>query len=69
MRDQRATPDFQRWRAWLERWVAESAAPPREMLLVVFDALDAWMDRADFRGCGFVNALAETRIRSIRPTP
>lgn len=50
----------QRWRAWLERWVAESAAPPREKLLAVFDALEAWMDRAGFRGCGFVNALAET---------
>ncbi|KAA5830046.1 TetR/AcrR family transcriptional regulator [Saccharopolyspora hirsuta] len=50
----------QRWREWLSSWVAEHASGPREELLAVFDALGAWMDRADFRGCGFVNALAET---------
>ncbi len=49
-----------RWRAWLERWIAEHATSAREKLLAVFDALEAWMDREDFRGCGFVNALAET---------
>ncbi|MCI2419908.1 TetR/AcrR family transcriptional regulator [Saccharopolyspora sp. K220] len=49
----------QRWRAWLKRWVAEHATAPREELLAVFDALEAWMAREDFRGCGFVNALAE----------
>ncbi|MDA3649502.1 TetR/AcrR family transcriptional regulator [Saccharopolyspora indica] len=49
----------QRWREWLRSWVAEHASGPREELLAVFDALGAWMDRASFRGCGFVNALAE----------
>ncbi|MER7015145.1 TetR/AcrR family transcriptional regulator [Saccharopolyspora sp. NPDC000359] len=49
----------QRWREWLRAWVAEHASSPREELLAVFDALGAWMERADFRGCGFVNALAE----------
>ncbi|MFI0466318.1 TetR/AcrR family transcriptional regulator [Saccharopolyspora sp. 5N102] len=49
----------QRWRAWLQRWVAEHAATPADELLAVFDALDAWMGDAGFRGCGFVNALAE----------
>ncbi|MGP4017420.1 TetR/AcrR family transcriptional regulator [Saccharopolyspora sp. 5N708] len=49
----------QRWRVWLLRWIAEHATSPREELLAVFDALEAWMDREDFRGCGFVNALAE----------
>lgn len=49
----------QRWREWLRNWVAEHASGPREELLAVFDALGAWMDRAGFRGCGFVNALAE----------
>ncbi|MGW3467797.1 TetR/AcrR family transcriptional regulator [Saccharopolyspora sp. NPDC000995] len=59
----------QRWRVWLQRWVTESAGPPREKLLAVFDALDAWMDRADFRGCGFVNALADPGSASTRPAP
>lgn len=48
-----------RWRRWLQDWVAEHASGPREQLLATFDALGAWMEREDFRGCGFVNALAE----------
>ncbi|MER5391147.1 TetR/AcrR family transcriptional regulator [Saccharopolyspora sp. NPDC002686] len=49
----------QRWREWLQNWVTEHATGPREELLAVFDALDAWMSGGNFRGCGFVNALAE----------
>jgi AcrR family transcriptional regulator len=49
----------QRWREWLDGWGAGRAASPQDELLAVFDALEAWMDRSDFRGCGFVNALAE----------
>ncbi|MER7078376.1 transcriptional regulator, TetR family [Saccharopolyspora kobensis] len=49
----------QRWREWVRNWVAERASGPRDELLAVFDALGAWMDRAGFRGCAFVNALAE----------
>ncbi|GAA4863982.1 TetR/AcrR family transcriptional regulator [Saccharopolyspora rosea] len=47
-----------RWREWLEPRLGEVAAP-REALLAVFDALEEWMGGGDFRGCGFVNALAE----------
>ena len=46
----------QRWRDWLAGWGGDTA---EERLLGTFDALDAWMDREDFRGCAFVNALAE----------
>jgi AcrR family transcriptional regulator len=49
----------ERWRGWLEGWLAERGGSARERLLGVFDALGSWMERADFRGCGFVNALAE----------
>ncbi|GAA2801224.1 TetR/AcrR family transcriptional regulator [Saccharopolyspora taberi] len=46
----------QRWRDWLAEWGGDSAT---DRLLGTFDALAAWMDREDFRGCAFVNALAE----------
>ncbi|GAA0522301.1 TetR family transcriptional regulator [Saccharopolyspora subtropica] len=49
----------QRWREWLAAWLAEHATEPRRRLLAVFDALEVWMADTDFRGCGFVNALAE----------
>src|SRR5437588_238993 len=49
----------QRWKEWLTGWVDERAHAPWEKLLGVFDALEAWMAAEDFRGCGFVNALAE----------
>jgi AcrR family transcriptional regulator len=49
----------QRWKEWLAGWVDERAHSPWEKLLGVFDALEAWMAAEDFRGCGFVNALAE----------
>lgn len=49
----------QRWRQWLTRWVDERCGSGQDKLLGVFDALGAWIDRDDFRGCAFVNALAE----------
>lgn len=48
-----------RWREWLSTWVEQHAASPVDRLLSTFDGLGAWMDSDDFRGCGFVNALAE----------
>ncbi|WP_232237652.1 MULTISPECIES: TetR/AcrR family transcriptional regulator [Actinoalloteichus] len=48
-----------RWREFLTARVAEHADSPKEALLASFDALQEWMDRADPRGCAFVNALAE----------
>jgi AcrR family transcriptional regulator len=49
----------ERWRAWLIEWVDEHADSAADKLLCAFDALREWMRRPDFRGCGFVNALAE----------
>jgi AcrR family transcriptional regulator len=48
-----------RWQSWLTGWVDDQATSPRERLLATFDALGAWIEREDLRGCGFLNALAE----------
>jgi AcrR family transcriptional regulator len=37
----------------------ESAAPPSEQILAVFDRLERWFGSEQFRGCPFVNAVAE----------
>lgn len=49
----------QQWREFLTRLVDERGGSPRDRVLGTFTALACWMDRDDFRGCGFVNALAE----------
>jgi AcrR family transcriptional regulator len=40
--------------AFLEPW-----DDPRERVLAVFDYLDAWFRRDDFRGCTFINTFGE----------
>ncbi len=47
------------WMAWLRDVVEAGEASPRQRLLRVFDALDAWFGRADFHGCMFINAAGE----------
>lgn len=49
----------ERWRRWLADWVDEHTSSAEERLLATFDAMGAWIEREDPRGCGFVNALAE----------
>ncbi len=49
----------ERWRQWLTEWVETHAGSTKERVLVTFDAMGAWIEREDPRGCGFVNALAE----------
>lgn len=49
----------ERWRGWLEGWLDARGGTAAEQVLGTFDALAEWMEREDFRGCGFVNALAE----------
>ncbi|WP_433248269.1 TetR/AcrR family transcriptional regulator [Streptosporangium sp. CA-135522] len=49
-----------RWRAWLDESVTAAAPIPRERPLAVFDALAQRFARADFRGCAFINTMAET---------
>jgi AcrR family transcriptional regulator len=47
------------WRAWMEREVAGSTRPARERPLAVFDALADRFTWQDFRGCAFINTMAE----------
>jgi AcrR family transcriptional regulator len=49
----------QLWRSYLASRVDECDGSAVDKLLSVFTALASWMDRPDFRGCGFVNAHAE----------
>ena len=41
------------------RQVEESAEPPRERLLAVFDVAETWFRRNNFFGCLFINAIGE----------
>ena len=48
------------WMTWFEAEVGlrvERGAVPVD---AIFDALAVWLESSNFRGCGFINALAET---------
>jgi len=47
------------FRNWLMREVERRGATPRERLLVMFDVLQEWFRKNDYRGCMFINAGAE----------
>ncbi len=50
----------ERWRDQIERFVTRRSGDPREQLLLVFDALEAWVRHtAPYRGCAFHNAFGE----------
>lgn len=50
----------ERWRDKIEAYATRRSDDPREQLLLVFDALGAWMrNEPHFRGCAFHNALGE----------
>lgn len=49
----------ERWRVWIEEFVERRGGSATERLLSTFDALEEWMERENYRGCGFVNAAAE----------
>lgn len=46
------------WQAEIDR-ITASVSSPRERVLAVFDAYEAWLSRDRFRGCAFANAAAE----------
>ncbi|MFC4906074.1 TetR/AcrR family transcriptional regulator [Actinomadura gamaensis] len=49
-----------RWQLRLQRAIDDAGDDPRARLLAVFDALKGWAEsQSRFRGCSFVNALAE----------
>ncbi len=51
----------ERDRAWQEQVDEITAAhpEPRERVLAVFDAYEAWLSRDGYRGCAFLNATSE----------
>jgi len=53
-----------RHEAWMARFTAavESAASKRPGLPALADALASWFADADYRGCAFINAVAESRV-------
>lgn len=46
------------WNAWLGTEL-EKARTPRSQILALFDFLENWMVESEFRGCAFLNSLAE----------
>jgi len=49
----------ERWGGWIVEFVEGRGGSATERLLSTFDALEEWMERENYRGCGFVNAAAE----------
>lgn len=47
------------WNQWLEDAVKPKRTA-RAKILAAFDFLESWMGECDFRGCAFLNTLAET---------
>lgn len=56
--------NHERWRAWFVAEVEKLAATPDGRLLAVFDVLAEWARRPEYRGCMFLNTLAELRNSS-----
>jgi len=46
------------WNAWLTEQV-DQARSPKGRILSLFDFLESWMTKSEFRGCAFINTLAE----------
>jgi AcrR family transcriptional regulator len=53
----------EQFRAWLAAEVRRLAPKPVDRPLAVFDALARHFGPADYRGCAFINAMAETADR------
>jgi AcrR family transcriptional regulator len=49
----------ERFFAWFVHEVEAATDDPHGRLLAVFDVLDLWFRRRDFRGCAFINATVE----------
>jgi AcrR family transcriptional regulator len=48
------------WTTWFETVVGDRIEAGADVVDAIFDTLSKWLTSSDFRGCGFVNALAET---------
>lgn len=53
-----------RWLAWLAGQLAQ-AAPGRDRVLAVFDALGEWFAEPGFSGCAFVNVAGELHADAV----
>jgi AcrR family transcriptional regulator len=49
----------ERWLSWFRETVERSSPTAQAKLLAIFDALDEWFKQPEFRGCPFINAVAE----------
>jgi AcrR family transcriptional regulator len=49
----------ERFFTWFVHQVEASTDSPSGRLLAVFDVLDQWFQRRDFRGCAFINTTVE----------
>ena len=47
-----------RWQEEIDR-ITVAHTDPRERVLAVFDAYEAWLSRDGYRGCAFLNATSE----------
>jgi AcrR family transcriptional regulator len=57
----------QQWSSWFFDRVGQRAArmkTPEERVLVIFDVLQEWFKTPDFRGCPFINTVAELADRN-----
>jgi len=50
--------------AWFDHQLAQGPSEPKARLLHAFDVLGAWVDRAEFRGCRFINAALQLNAPS-----
>ena len=50
------------WLAWLERELGGMQGSPQERLCGYFDLMERWFAQPDFRGCSFINAVAEAPL-------
>jgi AcrR family transcriptional regulator len=49
-----------RWMAWFASSVERHVAGGADPVLATFDAIAEWVTTPDYRGCAFINSLAET---------
>jgi AcrR family transcriptional regulator len=54
------TDRHDRWMAWFTATVDRRVAEGVDPVLATFDAIAEWVSTPGYRGCAFVNALAET---------
>ncbi len=48
------------WMNWFTAAVDRHTAKGTEPLLATFDAVEEWVNTPEYRGCGFINSIAET---------